>query len=45
MIKKDTPIIYILVALVGAILLTTSYYLSLQNKYKLCALIPTLPII
>tara|TARA_Y100001980_G_C14249712_1_gene95235 strand:+ start:20 stop:361 length:342 start_codon:yes stop_codon:yes gene_type:complete len=45
MIRKDSPIIYICVALVGAILLTTSYHLSLQNKYKLCALIPALPVI
>ena len=45
MIRKDSPYIYILVALVGAILLTTSYHFSLQNKYKLCALIPALPII
>ena len=45
MIKKDSPIIYILVALIGATLLTISYHFSLQNKYKICALIPALPII
>tara|TARA_Y100000389_G_scaffold176497_2_gene188059 strand:- start:2319 stop:2483 length:165 start_codon:yes stop_codon:yes gene_type:complete len=45
MIKKDNPYIYILVALVGAIILTTSYHLSLQNKYKICALISALPVI
>ncbi len=45
MISKNSPYIYILVALIGAILLTTSYHFSLQNKYKICALIPALPII
>lgn len=45
MIKKDSPIIYILVSLIGATLLTISYHFSLQNKYKICALIPALPII
>jgi hypothetical protein len=45
MIEKNNPILYILFALIGAILLTSSYHFSLQNKYKICALIPALPII
>jgi uncharacterized membrane protein (GlpM family) len=45
MIKKDSPIIYICVALIGAIILTIIYHFSLENKYKICALIPALPII
>ena len=45
MISKNSPIMYIFVSLIGAILLTISYHFSLQNKYKLCALIPALPII
>ena len=45
MIKKDSPIIYIFVGLIGALFLTTSYHFSLQNKYKICSIIPTIPII
>ena len=45
MIKKDSPIIYICVALIGATLITISYHFSLENKYKICSLIPALPII
>ena len=44
MIKKDSPYVYILVALIGATILTITYHFSLQNKYKLCSLIPTIPI-
>ena len=36
---------YILYSIVGAIILPLIYHLSLYNKYKLCALIPALPII
>ena len=44
-IKKDSSFVYAFYAILGAILLTTSYYFSLQNKYKICALIPALPIV
>jgi len=44
-LKKDSPIVYAFYAILGAILLTTMYYFSLQNKYKICALIPALPVV
>jgi len=43
--KKDSPIVYTFYGILGTILLTTLYYFSLQNKYKICALIPALPVV
>ena len=45
MISKESPYVYICIGLIGAILLMSSYHFSLQNKYKICSLIPALPII
>lgn len=36
---------YILYSLVGAILFPLTYHFSLNNKYKICSLIPAIPII
>ena len=44
-LKKDSPIVYAFYGILGIILLTTLYYFSLQKKYKICALIPAIPII
>lgn len=44
MIKKDSIYVYIFIALLGAIILTSSYYFSLQKNYKICSLIPAIPI-
>ena len=44
-LKKDSPIVYSFYAILGAIILTTLYYFSLQNKYKISALIPALPVV
>ena len=42
---KNNYLIYIYYALIGAILFPLLYYLSLQKKYKFCALIPTIPVL
>tara|TARA_B110001450_G_scaffold74540_2_gene71033 strand:+ start:8416 stop:8760 length:345 start_codon:yes stop_codon:yes gene_type:complete len=44
-LKKNSPIVYTFYGILGTILLTTLYYFSLQNKYKICALIPAIPVI
>ena len=44
-LKKNSPIVYAFYGILGIILLTTLYYFSLQKKYKICALIPAIPII
>ncbi len=36
---------YILYSLIGAILFPLMYHFSLNNKYKICTLIPTIPIL
>ena len=45
MLKKDHPIIYIFYAIIGALILTSCYHFSINDKHKLCALLPALPII
>ena len=36
---------YVLYSLIGAILFPLMYHFSLNNKYKICSLIPTIPIL
>lgn len=42
---KNNLIIYLCYSLVGAILLPLLYYFSIHGKTKLCALLPTIPIL
>lgn len=43
-LKKDSPIVYAFYAILGALTFVGTYHFSLNNKYKLCALLPTIPI-
>ena len=43
-IKKDSPFVYTFYAILGAITFVGIYHFSLNNEYKLCALLPTIPI-
>lgn len=43
-LKKDSPIVYAFYALFGALVFVGTYHFSLNNKYKLCSFMPTIPI-
>lgn len=40
-----TDINYVIYSIIGAIVLPLQYYFSKNKQYKLCALIPTMPIL
>lgn len=44
-INKYNPYVYLFYIIVGLIAIMLIYYFSINNKYKLCALIPTIPVI
>jgi uncharacterized membrane protein (GlpM family) len=43
-LEKDSPIVYMFYAILGALTFVGTYHFSLNNEYKLCALLPTIPI-
>ena len=44
-INKKHPLVYIFYSLIGAIILPLMYHISLQNKYKISSLLPTIPLL
>lgn len=45
MMNKENIYYYILYSLIGGTILPLQYYLSLQNNSKICAFLPTIPIL